>query len=120
MASSEVAQQRLAAWSIDMLMVLGLGILLDGLGWLAGTAYWVLRDGCFDGQSVGKRLMGLKVVAGGSGRRCTFRDSAVRNFLWIIPVLNVVMGLLGLHHLIHDPAGRHWGDRLADTRVVKV
>jgi hypothetical protein len=46
-------------------------------------------------------------------------DSAVRNVLWVIPVVNVVLGFTGLHDLVHDPRGRHWGDRLANTQVVK-
>ena len=32
--------------------------------------------------------------------------------------VNVLMGLAGLWTLMRDPVGRHWGDRLADTRVV--
>ena len=51
--------------------------------------------------------------------RCTFRYSAIRNLLWVIPLVNVVMGVTGLYYLSKDRAGRHWGDRLADTRVVK-
>jgi uncharacterized RDD family membrane protein YckC len=42
----------------------------------------------------------------------------IRNLLWVIPVVNLLMGLTGLYALFTDPAGRHWGDRLADTRVV--
>ncbi len=118
MASVSLAQQRLAAWAIDFLLVLGLGVLLSGLGWIASTAYWLCRDGLFEGQSVGKRVMKLRVVVLPDQTRCTYRTSIIRNLLWVVPLINLVAGLAGLYLLFSDPAGRHWGDRLADTRVV--
>ncbi len=118
MARVQLAQQRVSAWFIDVLIVIGLGILFNAAGWIASTAYWLCRDGLFDGQSIGKRLMGLKVLVQPARTRCTVKVSAFRNLLWVIPLVNVVMGLTGFHHLFHDPAGRHWGDRLADTVVV--
>ena len=119
MTSEELARQRVIAWMIAFLICFGLWIMFQGLGWLAGGAYILLRDGFFKGQSAGKRIMGLKVVAHRDRLRCTFLDSAVRNVLWIIPVVNAVMGFTGLHDLVHDPRGRHWGDRLANTQVIK-
>ena len=118
MALAVLAQRRLFAWVIDVLIVFGLGLLFARVGWLAGAAYWLLRDGFFEGQSIGKRLMGLKVVVGEHRARCRFSHSALRNLLWGIPILNLVMGFIGLQKLFRDRAGRHWGDRLADTRVV--
>ncbi|MBI2104913.1 MAG: RDD family protein [Candidatus Omnitrophica bacterium] len=119
MAKPTLAQQRIYAWLIDLLLFLGLGAFFGGLGWIASTGYWLLRDGLFEGQSVGKRLMGLKVVVGTAHARCTFVASAVRNLLWVIPLINLAMGLTGLYALSHERAGRHWGDRLADTRVLR-
>jgi uncharacterized RDD family membrane protein YckC len=120
---TEMAQQRLAwarisAWCIDWLMVIGLSAMFNVMGLLASSAYWLLRDGLFDGQSVGKRLMGLQVL-GPDGARSTWQVSAARNVLWIIPFVNVATGLTGLYYLFHDPTGRHWGDRLANSRVVQ-
>ena len=119
MSVTSLAQQRVSAWLIDLLLGLGLGLFLPGLGWWAMAAYWLVRDGLFQGQSVGKRLMGLKVVVGRARARCTVMDSIVRNVLWVIPLINLIMALVGLQTLAKDPAGRHWGDRLADTRVVR-
>ena len=120
MTSAELARQRIVAWLIDFLIVAGVSILIGGLSWFAGAAYILLRDGLFEGQSLGKRIMGLKVVAHQQQLRCTYLDSIVRNLLWVIPIVDFVMGLTGLHYLMHDPQGRHWGDRLADTRVLPV
>jgi uncharacterized RDD family membrane protein YckC len=119
MASSDLAHSRIYAWLIDLLIAMGFGGLFGGLGWIVSIGYWLLRDGCFEGQSIGKRLMRLKVVAGPDRQRCTFINSSIRNLLWAIPFVNVLTGLTGLYYLTKDRAGQHWGDRLADTRVVK-
>ena len=113
-------RSRVMAWCIDGLMVVGLSIWCGVLGGLVSLAYWLLRDGLFHGQSVGKRLMGLCVLAHPGAEPCTFAASAIRNVLWVIPVVNVVMGISGLYALAKDPRGRHWGDRLGNTEVVPV
>ncbi len=118
MNSAELARRRVLAWLIDFLVIIGLSLPLQWIGSVAGTLYFLLRDGLFDGQSVGKRILGLRVLVLPQERRCGFQDSAIRNVLWIIPVMNLVMALTGLQALTHDPHGRHWGDRLANTRVV--
>lgn len=120
MARAELAQQRILAWLVDFLVVLGLAMLFQQVGWLAGGVYVLLRDALFgNGQSIGKRLMDLKVVVGPDRINCSFRTSTIRNMLWIIPLINVLMAITGLYYLSSDRSGRHWGDRLAETRVVK-
>jgi uncharacterized RDD family membrane protein YckC len=119
MAKGDLVQPRIYGWLIDVLIFFGLGALFGALGWMASIGYWLLRDGLFEGQSVGKRLMNLTVVAGKERTRCTFATSALRNVLWVIPFVHLAMGFTGLHYLTSDPHGRHWGDRLADTTVVK-
>ena len=119
MVNAEFAQQRILAWLIDFLVMLGLGLLFQAFGWLVAGAYLLLRDALFNnGQSIGKRLMGLRVVLGADRTPCTFLSSVIRNLLWLIPIVNIVMAFAGLYALSSDRAGRHWGDRLADTRVV--
>ena len=118
LSPTDVARQRVYAWLLDGLIVVGMLSIAGGVGWFMVVGYVLMRDGLFEGQSLGKRLIGLKVVAHDDQRPCTFADSAVRNFLWVIPIVHVVMGLTGLHDLLHDRHGRHWGDRLAKTQVV--
>ena len=118
MSAAELGRQRILAWLLDWLIVFGVSLLVGGLAWGLGAAYILLRDGLFEGQSVGKRILGLRVVRDPGEKPVGFAESALRNVLWILPVVNVVMGLTGLHYLVHDPSGRHWGDRLANTRVV--
>ena len=104
---AQLGRQRVLAW------------LIDGLMMMASLGYLLLRDGLFEGQSIGKRIIGLKVIAHHPPVRCTYVDSIVRNILWLVPVVNVVMGFTGLQALVHDPRGRHWGDLLANTQVVR-
>ncbi len=137
--TTSIRTARFWADVIDLCMVIGLGALFHIIGWLVSGAYWLCRDGFFEGQSIGKRLMGLKVViqpdaarsaARGtslparmvparSAGRCTWKTSFLRNFLWAIPIVNVLAALTGLYYWCSDPQGRHWGDRLANTEVVK-
>lgn len=120
MAKAELAQQRILAWLIDLSVVFGLALLFRTPGGLAGIGYVLVRDGLFgNGQSIGKRIMELKVVAGPDRLTCSFLNSVIRNVLWCIPLVNLLAALTGLYYLSTDRAGRHWGDRLADTRVVK-
>ena len=120
MTTVQLAQQRVYAWLIDALVCFGLNVLLAWtpfLSWCAVIAYVLLRDGLFDGQSIGKRLLGLKVLVRPGNTRCLFTQSIARNVLWVLFPLTILMGLTGLHYLFHDPQGRHWGDRLANTEV---
>lgn len=117
-----VGRRRILAWSIDMLITLGIQSLLSFLGPLgviAAMAYVLSRDALLSGQSLGKRIIGLQVV-GHDEQPCTLRESVLRNVLWILPLVQIVMGFMGLQYLFHDAEGRHWGDRLANTRVIQV
>ena len=118
--NASIRTSRFWADVIDLCMVIGLGVLFSWLGWLASAAYWLCRDGLFEGQSVGKRLMGLKVVVQPEASRCTWRASFLRNVLWVIPLVNFLMISTAVYYWFSDPQGRHWGDRLANTVVIRI
>jgi uncharacterized RDD family membrane protein YckC len=138
-------QRRLIAWLMDALLALCLWNFLDGiLRWYAISVYWLLRDGWSKGQSLGKRLMELKVVVRSDhSRPCRLTESIIRNLLWVVPAMTLVLasgfmrlnsrdalvaagvvylilGVSSLYCLIVDHTGRHWGDRLAGTQVIDV
>lgn len=111
-------QQRLLAALIDLVIVVGLSWIWL-IGWVAATAYWLLRDIALDGQSVGKRICKLKVVRlKPANAVCTWKASILRNLLLIIPLVNIVFAIAGLTTILRQADGRHWGDLIADTRVV--
>ena len=86
----------------------------------AGAVYLLLRDALFiPGQSVGKFLFGLRVISLENGRPCGRWHSARRNFILIVPGMNVVAAVLETFEIARDTQGQRLGDRLANTQVVE-
>jgi uncharacterized RDD family membrane protein YckC len=122
---------RLIARAIDLIIV----------GYFAGITYLLIADGLFEGRSIGKRLMGLKVVARNSGDTvavCGIRESIFRNFPFAIgyilfgifkaiPVIGwiisfVIIAVILLFEslvMIGSEEGMRLGDEIAKTRVVE-
>jgi len=122
---------RAVAGFIDLLIVIGLARLPDVIGFLAATGYILVRDGLFDQQSVGKKVIGLYVLpADGPERTIIFRESIIRNMplalaflLFRVPYAGWVLGplALGIEGLgaLGDERGMRIGDLLARTYVVQ-
>jgi uncharacterized RDD family membrane protein YckC len=121
---------RAVAGLVDLLLVIGLARLPDVIGFLSAAGYILIRDGLFDRRSIGKKLIGLRVISlEESGPAATYRDSIIRNvpivlayFLFLIPYAGwilclLVLGTEGLTAL-GDRAGMRIGDLLARTQVV--
>ena len=121
---------RAVAGLVDLLLVIGLARLPDVIGFLSAAGYILIRDGLFDRRSIGKKLIGLRVISlEGSGPSATYRDSIIRNvpivlayFLFLIPYAGwilcpLVLGMEGLTAL-GDRSGMRIGDLLARTQVV--
>jgi len=94
--------------------------------------YWISRDALMGGQSVGKRVAGLKVIKA-DGSPFTWSDSVKRNIVYfgflllMIPFYGwffsgLINGPLGLVELIMIiSGGRRIGDRMGtETYVVRV
>ena len=122
---------RCYAWLIDLGLRLGGVIALTMvLGLLKGAGVGVLMVLMFliywgypiafevlnDGQTIGKRTMGLKVV-NDNGTPVTWVPSIVRNLLRTVDMLPALYGF-GLVSGLLDPAGRRLGDHAAGTLVV--
>lgn len=80
-----------------------------GLLWL----YWTLLEG-FNGQSLGKRIIGLKVVRT-DGKKMSYDHAAVRNFGKILPLLPFDL-LFGWR--IKNQAFMRYFDKFAGTTVI--
>lgn len=111
------------------------------LGGLLGFTYMLTRDvvwhrllrqPAWRGSSLGKRMLGLRVVTL-DGRELDWVTSSVRNLplvagslLVIIPVIGPFVGplvgigltILELIYVLIDAEGRRLGDRLAGTQVI--
>jgi uncharacterized RDD family membrane protein YckC len=93
----------------------GTGVLLVAM-FLVYWGYPVAFEVLFDGQTPGKRVMGLRVV-NANGTPVTWLPSVVRNLLRTVDMLPFGYGL-GLASALLDDHGRRLGDHAAGTLVV--
>ena len=122
---------RAYAWALDLgIRLAGLSVLstLLALGGEAGVGvmmvamflvYWgypIAFEVLNDGQTPGKRVMGLRVV-NANGTPVTWLPSVVRNLLRTVDMLPVGYGF-GLAAALLDDHGRRLGDHAAGTLVV--
>ncbi|MDZ4814112.1 MAG: RDD family protein [Pseudomonadota bacterium] len=124
---------RAAAWAVDfglrLVIVWMLSVLLLMLGeagmglylivlflffWFYPVLFEVLRDG----QTIGKKALGLRVI-NANGTPVTWLASIVRNLMRTVDMLPAVYGFGFVAGLI-DPRGRRLGDMVAGTLVVHV
>jgi uncharacterized RDD family membrane protein YckC len=126
--------ERIVAYWLDVLPMIALEAIPLGIPQLLATGYVLFRDALFDGQSVGKKLLGIKVVTLQGGHRATVRESILRNFPlalgFLLPIVPIVGHLLGAGTalfvmgtealaIVTDPRSRRLGDKLAGTIVVR-
>lgn len=122
---------RAVAGFIDLLLVIGMARLPDIMGFLAVTGYILVRDGLFHAQSVGKKVIGLRVaLTDDPGKSGSFRESIIRNvplaiayLLFLVPYAGWLLGplALGVEALtaMGDERGMRIGDLLARTYTVQ-
>lgn len=81
-------------------------------------AYYAVLEAKNNGQTLGKRVMGIRVV-GRDGRTPSFGKSAIRNVLRIVDNFPYFLPLLGLVLIIVTGQHQRIGDMAADTVVVR-
>ena len=90
-------------WTVILtLLFVALGII-----WVYST----LLEG-FSGQSIGKRVLGLKVVQT-DGRKLSYDHAAVRNFGKVLLPFDLAVG-----YMLHDPRFIRYFDKFAGTTVI--
>jgi uncharacterized RDD family membrane protein YckC len=121
---------RVVSKSIDFILILAAAEALPKAGWIAGLIYLLISDGLINGQSLGKKLTGLRVETA-TGAPCTIKDSIVRNstlavglLLWKVPFLGWILlaAVVALEFiiLIGSKEGARLGDEIAKTSVVEI
>lgn len=131
---------RFLAYLIDALVNVALSMLIFFLAFILGIAsvsskfyliivplllivisYSLFKDGMFDGQSIGKRTMGLMVVQLENNDPCDYKTSFVRNFVSFFPSLIPYVGfLIEPMMAIFAKNGQKIGDRAAKTQVISI
>ncbi|MEX0798709.1 MAG: RDD family protein [Bacteriovoracaceae bacterium] len=124
---------RLIAKGIDLFLVLILSTLFYPFGLLLALAYIAVSDALYDGQSVGKKLMGFSVISLEDGKPCSLKQSVIRNLPILIPmgfaviplwgwifcsILAAPLMLLEVYLLFKLDSGHRLGDVMADTSVI--
>jgi uncharacterized RDD family membrane protein YckC len=122
---------RAIAWALDLLIRMGLLMMCatalsvlqqTGLGFYAISlfvllwAYPIVCEGLFNGQTLGKRVMELRVVAA-DGAPVGWIAAIVRNLMRTVDMLPFGYAT-GLLTGLFDPHGRRLGDMVARTVVV--
>lgn len=79
--------------------------------------YYILFELLWNGQSLGKRAVGLRVVHTG-GRPISFIGSAIRNLVRVVDFLPTMYGV-GVVSMFIDARSRRLGDLAAGTLVIK-
>lgn len=130
--------ERLLAKFIDFLFVGALFTFPSFIGPVAAITYIVISDGLKGGQSIGKRIIGLRVISiSGASLPCDFKQSIMRNGIFgLLILLYFVIGpipyigklivalawvaVVGAEIMMiySDPAGARFCDRFAGTLVV--
>ncbi|MCO5142131.1 MAG: RDD family protein [Oligoflexia bacterium] len=126
---------RLIAKAIDLILVIAAASIFYPAGPLAAFLYILIADGFKGGQSVGKRLIGLRVVNTETGKEAEFKDSVIRNSTVAIPVLFFMVPIVGwflwivigipvlaieLYLMTRLEQQARLGDTMADTKVSEI
>lgn len=126
---------RVLAKAIDLVLAGFLSRFVVPFGLFGAALYLLISDGLFDGQSIGKRIMGLRVVVLRDGlehHKCSYKESLIRNMpyallliLGSIPIIQIFFLLLGFlfmaieaYFVWADDHGIRIGDIYAETQVV--
>jgi uncharacterized RDD family membrane protein YckC len=115
-APKATAGSRIGAYLIDVILMAAVGW-IPVLGWIAIIAYLLTRDALpfLDGQSIGKRLVGIRAVdENGAALTGNYGASVIRNVVLIIPFFP----LIELIVLLTNVETRRLGDQWGKTRVV--
>lgn len=125
---------RTGARLVDLCVAWGFYVLGGDAGGVLALLFLLLADGMLQGQSVGKRLFGVKVMHLPTRSAARHRDSTLRNApLALIVLLGmmpaplgavamvagaVVIGGVEAWRVLRDPLGWRLGDTWAQTQVV--
>lgn len=107
---------RFLAVFIDGLLFAGVGIAIHfPLFGLLGIVYETILISRWNGQTIGKKIMGIKVVTVAGGSLDATR-AFIRSLSKILSALPLYLGFLWA---LWDDRHQAWHDKIADTLVVK-
>jgi uncharacterized RDD family membrane protein YckC len=102
-------------FAVSLFLGIALGRSGQGLGTLAGLAYYVYLEGSPSGQTIGKRMMNIRVVDADTGGAIGYGRAVVRYFARI---LSAIPCALGYFWMLWDDNKQTWHDKIATDVVV--
>ena len=124
---------RFIAKAIDFALV-GIGVVFYyPMGLILGIIYLSISDSLYEGQSIGKRMMGFMVVSLIDGTPCSTKQSFIRNLPLVVPLsfliypgwgwfiaafLALPFTIVEIFLLFKEQTPHRLGDILADTTVI--
>lgn len=118
---------------LDLAVAWGLFRVAGPAGVVLALLYLLFADGLMHGQSIGKRVLGVKVVFLPTRMAARYRDSVLRNaplglviVLGMMPdvggvvfvVAGAIIGTVEAFWALRDPLGLRLGDSWAQTQVI--
>ena len=85
---------------------------------ILASIFILFRDCLGGGKSIGKIIFNLNTQKSQDESPSTFRESILRNFFFIIPIVNYLMIAIELFLIYWDADGSRIGDKIAITQVV--
>lgn len=115
---------------IDFIIVVVLWKTFPESGIFIGIFYLLISDGLFNGRSIGKKFLRLKVINIDRQSNADFRDSIVRNLPLAFPLFFVLIPIVGwlifflifafeFILMVGDSEAKRFGDYLAKTSVIE-
>jgi uncharacterized RDD family membrane protein YckC len=103
-------------WVVDLVLYAALRVVGSGLGLLVGLGYYAFFEGGPAGQTIGKRVMNIRVVrADGSGQELGWATALIR---YVCRIISGLACLLGYLWMLWDRDQMTWHDKLSQTVVV--
>jgi uncharacterized RDD family membrane protein YckC len=116
--------QRLLAYLVDLVLLAVVGIIVRAVfgtdfgnfvNFLVGLAYIVYLEGSPSGQTVGKKVLNIRVVDFDTGGPIGYGRAAIR---YLARILSAIPCLLGFFWMIWDKERQTWHDKLSNSVVV--
>lgn len=124
---------RLVAKGIDIGLVTIGAVFYYPMGLILGVVYLCIADSLYEGQSIGKRLMGFGVISLIDGTPCSTKQSFIRNLPFTVPLFFLIfpfggwifsaifalpLAIMEVYFLFKTGSGHRLGDIMADTTVI--
>jgi uncharacterized RDD family membrane protein YckC len=85
------------------------------LGFLVGLAYYIYLEGSPSGQTIGKRVMNIRIIDAENSGPIGFGRAAIRYFA---KILSAIPCALGFFWMLWDDNKQTWHDKLSTDVVV--